>query len=120
MIRNKLISRNKRKIRIKKKIKPERGLTRLCVYRSNQHVYAQLIDDMAGKVLTAVSTMSKDIADKAAGHANVAAAKVVGAAIAKRATELKITRVCFDRNGYRFHGKVKAVADAAREAGLKF
>ena len=116
----KLAARLRRKVRIKKKIRPERGVKRLTVFRSNKHIYAQLIDDRNGKVLTSASTMSKDLKTKIAGKNNLSAAKDVGAAIAKAAKALKIDQVCFDRNGYRYHGKIKALADAAREAGLQF
>lgn len=113
-------ARIKRKIRIKKKLKPESGLPRLCVFRSNKHLYAQLINDQEGKVLTSASTLSKEIASQTKGHSNIEAAKLIGGLIAQQAAQLKIESICFDRNGYRFHGKVKAVADAARAAGLKF
>jgi large subunit ribosomal protein L18 len=116
----KLTARLKRKVRIKKRIPLESGVTRLCVFRSNKHIYAQLIDDRVGKVLSSVSTRSKEIAAKIGGHANLSAAKEIGAAIAQIAKQHKIEKVCFDRNGYRYHGKVKAIADAAREQGLKF
>lgn len=109
-----------RRIRIKKKMRPESGLARLCVFRSNKHIYAQLIDDLAGKVIGSAGTRSKAASAEGGSHNNIAAAKQIGATIAKQAQDLKITHVRFDRNGYRYHGRVKALADAAREAGLKF
>ena len=93
---------------------------RLCVYRSIGHIYAQVIDDRAGKTL--VSASSNDGKTKASlkGGGNISAAKVVGKAIAERAKAAGIEKVVFDRGGYKYHGRVKALADAAREAGLKF
>lgn len=96
---------------------PERP--RLCVFRSLKHIYAQLVDDTAGRTLTAVSTLKLHGA-KLPNGGNVAAAREVGKAIAERAKELGIERVVFDRNGHRYHGRVKALAEAAREAGLQF
>ena len=92
---------------------------RLNVYRSLNHIYTQLIDDATGSTLASASTMGKKGAEKVIGG-NVAAAVEVGRAIAERAKEKGITHVVFDRGGYLYHGRVKALADAAREAGLKF
>lgn len=115
-------SRNKtrkiRHLRIRKNIKGSASIPRLNVYRSNTHIYAQIIDDEAGVTLTSASSIDKEL--KLENGGNVAAAKLVGALVAKRAQELKITAVVFDRGGYLYHGRVKALADAAREAGLKF
>jgi len=83
-------------------------------------MYAQIIDDVAGKTLVAASTMEGDVASKIENSANVDAAKLVGETIAKKAVEKGITTVVFDRGGFYYHGKVKALADAAREAGLQF
>jgi large subunit ribosomal protein L18 len=91
---------------------------RLTVFRSIKNIYAQLIDDEAGRTLAQASSKGKDVQSAYGG--NVTAAKVVGKLLAERATSQGITRAAFDRNGYRFHGRVKALADAAREAGLKF
>ena len=93
---------------------------RLSVYRSSKHIYAQLIDDMAGKTLAAASSALKDVRGDLKHGANVAAAKAVGKAIAERAKAKGITQVAFDRSGFKFHGRVKALADAAREHGLEF
>ena len=97
---------------------PERP--RLCVYRSLEHIYAQVIDDRAGKTLVSASSADKDTKKAVKGGGNVAAAKVVGKAVAERAKAAGVSKVVFDRGGYKYHGRVKALADAAREAGLQF
>ena len=93
---------------------------RLCVYRSLDHIYAQVIDDRAGKTLVSASSADKDTKKNLKGGGNVAAAKVVGKAVAERAKAAGVSKVVFDRGGYKYHGRVKALADAAREAGLQF
>ena len=93
---------------------------RLAVFRSNQHVYAQVIDDEAGKTLCAASTTEKAVKSELEKTNNVDAASYVGTLVAKRALEQGIKSVVYDRGGYLYHGKVKALADAAREAGLEF
>jgi len=103
--------------RIRKKISGTPERPRLAVHFSNQNVYAQVIDDVAGKTLCAASTLDKEVE---AGKANVATSEKIGALIAKRAKDAQVEAVVFDRGGHLFHGKVKALADAAREAGLKF
>ncbi len=90
------------------------------MFRSGKHIYAQLIDDAKGVTLAAASTLDKDIKGSVKNAATVESAKTVGAAIAKKAKEAKIKEVVFDRGGYLFHGRVKALADAARENGLSF
>jgi large subunit ribosomal protein L18 len=97
---------------------PERP--RLNVFRSDKHIYAQIIDDYAGKTLVAASSVLVDVRGELKNGGNVAAAKKVGQAIATRAKEKGIAAVCFDRGGRRYHGRIKALADAAREGGLKF
>ena len=92
----------------------------LAVFRSNQHIYAQIIDDTVGNTLVSASTLQKDVKAELEKTSNVEAAAYVGTVIAKKALEKGITTVVFDRGGYIFHGKVKALADAAREAGLEF
>ena len=92
---------------------------RLSVYKSIKHIYAQVIDDQNGVTLAAASTLSSDVRDKVSGN-NIEAAKLVGDEIGKKAVEKNIKNVVFDRGGYRYHGKLKALAEAAREAGLKF
>lgn len=96
------------------------GRVRLSVFRSGRHIYAQLIDDTQGKTLAAASTAEKEVLGSVKNGASIEAAKAVGAAIAKRAKEAKVDNIVFDRGGYLFHGRIKALADAAREAGLAF
>jgi large subunit ribosomal protein L18 len=103
--------------RIRRKLRGTRERPRLAVFRSVAHIYAQVIDDSAGKTL--VSASSVDKGNKTNGG-NVAAAKAIGKTVAERAKEKGITRVVFDRGGYQYHGRVKALADAARAAGLEF
>jgi large subunit ribosomal protein L18 len=105
--------------RIRKKVSGTAERPRLTVYFSGHHVYAQVIDDDAGKTLAAVSTLQKELAGKKAA-ANRETAGRVGKAIAEKLLAKKVENVVFDRGGYIFHGKVKALADAAREGGLKF
>lgn len=112
----KQVRRTRRKRGIRKRVwgTPERP--RLSVFRSGRHMYAQVIDDMAGKTIVASSTVQ----EKLDRPSNIEAAKAVGKTVAERAKGAGIESVTFDRNGFRYHGRVKAVADAAREAGLKF
>ena len=118
-------SRQKRRKRIKKHIrkriqgKPERP--RLVVYRSLKAIYAQLVDDSTNKTIFGVSSLSKDLREKTKkAKGKIEVAKIVGQALGEEATKRKIKQVVFDRSGYLYHGRVKAVADGAREAGLKF
>ena len=112
-------NRKHRKIRIRKKISGSTERPRLVVFRSNQHIYAQLVDDTLGKSLACASTLT--LSKTEAGlHGNKAGALRVGSEIARLAKEKNISKVVFDRNGYLYHGRVKAVADGAREAGLEF
>lgn len=106
--------------RIRKNLSGTDSRPRLCVFRSNKHIYAQIIDDAKGTTLTAASTLDVDAKGKVKNGGNVAAAKAVGKIVAERALEKGIKAVLFDRGGYIYHGRVKALADAAREAGLKF
>ena len=110
-------TRQRRHIRVRRKISGTPECPRLCVYRSNSNIYAQIIDDVAGNTLVSCSTLDKEIKTK---HANKEAAKEVGTLIAKKATEKNIKQVVFDRGGYLYHGVVKELAEAAREGGLKF
>ena len=109
--------RKRRHIRVRRKISGTAECPRLAVCRTNKNIIAQIIDDTQGKTLVYVSTLDKDIKTK---KANKEAAKEVGTAIAKKALEKKITTVVYDRGGYIYHGVVKELAEAAREAGLKF
>ncbi|MBR3617328.1 MAG: 50S ribosomal protein L18 [Acholeplasmatales bacterium] len=111
-------SREKRHLRIRQTLKGTAEKPRLSVFRSNSQIYAQIIDDVAGKTLCSASSLDKEL--KLKNGSNVAAATEVGTLIAKRALALKIETVVFDRGGYLFHGRVKALAEAARAAGLKF
>ena len=113
-------ARIKRHYRIRNKINGTAQKPRLAVFRSNKHMYAQIIDDVCGNTLVSASTMESDIASKVEFTSTVAAAEAVGTAIAKKAIEKGITEVVFDRGGFVYHGKIKALAEAAREAGLKF
>jgi len=113
-------ARLKRQIRVRKKIKGTTERPRLNVFKSSRHIHAQLIDDINGVTLAAASTISPDVKDGLVYSGNVEAAKKVGAAIAKRAIEKNISSVVFDRNGFLYHGRIKALADAARENGLSF
>ena len=113
----KSIARVRRHERVRTKISGTAERPRLCVFRSNKNIAVQVIDDVAGKTLVAASTLDKEIKTKAS---NIEAAKEVGELIAKRAIKAGIKNVVFDRGGYIYHGKVKALAEAAREAGLEF
>jgi len=107
-------------VRIRTRLYGRAQLPRLSVFRSINHIYAQIVDDARGQTLVSASTRDKEVRTTLKTGGNVAAAKVVGQALAKRASAAGISRVVFDRGGYAYHGRVKALADAAREAGLKF
>jgi large subunit ribosomal protein L18 len=107
------------KYRIRKKVNGSEEKPRLTVFRSNKQIYVQLIDDLQGKTLLAVSSLDKDIASKKDVN-KIEQAKLVGKAAAEKSIKAGINQVVFDRNGFLYHGRVKALADAAREAGLKF
>ena len=111
------MERQRRHMRVRRKISGTAERPRLCVYRSNSNIYAQIIDDVAGNTLVQASTLDKEVKTK---HSNKEAAKEVGSLIAKRALEKNIKSVVFDRGGYIYHGVVKELADAAREGGLDF
>ena len=112
--------REKKHLKIRNRFSGTAERPRLAVFRSNNHMYAQVIDDAAGKTLVAASTIEKDVKAKLEKTNNVEAAKVLGEVIAKRALDKGIETVVFDRGGYIYHGKVAALAEAAREAGLQF
>lgn len=110
----------KRKFRIRQKVSGSPGKPRLSVFRSAKHIYVQAIDDLAGKTLASASTLDKEVRPAITGYTgNTTAAGVVGKAIAQRLIQLGIQHAVFDRGGNRYHGRIKAVADGAREAGLK-
>jgi large subunit ribosomal protein L18 len=112
---------DRRKARVRRAIKKAaNGRPRLSVFRSSKQIYAQVIDDAQGHTLAAASTLEKDLRGKLKTGADVAAAKEVGRLIAERATQAGVKQVVFDRSGYLYHGRVKALADAAREGGLDF
>jgi len=115
--RDKAAKRVARQKRVRAKVTGTEARPRLSVFRSLNNIYAQLIDDTKGVTIASASTLDKEVKTKAS---NIEAAKEVGTLIAKRAADNKIETVVFDRNGYLYHGKVKALAEAAREAGLKF
>jgi large subunit ribosomal protein L18 len=115
-----LTGRKRRKLRIRSKINGDQERPRLSVFRSGRHLYAQVVNDGDGKTLAAASTLSRDLKGSLESDNKTDAAKKVGALIAKICLERKIDKVVFDRNGYLYHGRVKALAEAAREAGLKF
>jgi large subunit ribosomal protein L18 len=119
MATNRKAARQRIHIRIRRKVSGTAERPRLAVHFSGRHVYAQVIDDDAGKTLAAVSTLQKDLAGKKVA-ANRESAERVGKAIAEKLLAQKVDNVVFDRGGHIFHGKVKALADAAREGGLKF
>ncbi|MFY0544883.1 50S ribosomal protein L18 [Brevibacillus sp. H7] len=111
-------ARKKRHLRIRKRLFGTAVRPRLNVFRSSKHIYAQLIDDTTGHTLAAASSLDKELGLK--NGANVEAAAAVGSLIAKKAQEKGLTEVVFDRGGYLYHGRIKALAEAAREAGLQF
>jgi large subunit ribosomal protein L18 len=114
-------ARLKRHLRVRKKISGTTERPRLSVFRSSKHIYAQLIDDVSGVTLASASTVDKELSGEVVGSGgNVDAARKVGELIAKRAKEKGFNNVVFDRGGYLYHGRIQALADAAREAGLQF
>ncbi len=116
----KLIGRERRKLRIRRKISGTIERPRLSVFRSSKHIYAQVVDDATGKTLAAASSLSRDLKGTTSEDNKTDSAKKVGALIAKICLGKNLDKVVFDRNGYLYHGRVKALADAAREAGLSF
>lgn len=122
--RGRKLSKNLHRLRVHERVRRRvEGSTerpRLCVYRSLGHIYAQLIDDKTGKTLVSASSVDQETKKNLKGGGNIAAAKVIGKAVAERAKAAGVVKVVFDRGGYKYHGRVKALADAAREAGLQF
>ncbi len=113
-------ARQRRHARIRKKLAGTPARPRLCVYRSLKHIHAQLVDDAAGHTMASASTLDPEVKAQAQGLTKTEEAKLVGALIAKRALDQGLGRVAFDRGGYTYHGRVKQLADAARETGLEF
>jgi large subunit ribosomal protein L18 len=119
-VKSKRDARIRRKYSVRKKVFGTPDRPRLSVFRSNKHIYAQIIDDVAGVTLAAMSTKNKSLRDEVTKTGNKKSAQAVGTALAKEAIKVGIKCVKFDRDGFRYHGRVKALADAAREAGLVF
>jgi len=113
-------ARKRRQTRVRRKVVGTSERPRLCVFRSSKHIYAQIIEDTTGTSLVSASSQCDGIVGDADYTGNISAAKAVGTAVAKKALEKNIKGVVFDRNGFIYHGRVKALADAAREAGLEF
>ncbi|HVM07616.1 MAG TPA: 50S ribosomal protein L18 [Acidimicrobiales bacterium] len=116
--KDKQVAKARRHYRVRKKVQGSAERPRLAVFRSNKHIVAQVIDDRAGRTLAAASTLEKDLASGATG--NRAAAETVGRLVAERAKAAGVTKVVFDRGGHIYHGRIAALADAARNAGLEF
>lgn len=114
------LARQRRQTRVRRRLRGVDARPRLCVYRSGKHIYAQVISDETGRTLAAASTLSAGVKTDLKGSANRDAAKRVGTVIAQVCQERGIRAVVFDRNGFLYHGRVKALAEAAREAGLQF
>lgn len=118
--RRKQVQHARRIRRVRKRISGTAERPRLAVARSHRNIHAQIIDDMTGRTLCAVSSQAKELREQLGYGGNVNAAKLVGKTLGERATAAGIGKVCFDRRGRRYHGRIKALADAAREAGLQF
>lgn len=118
--KKKLLDRRTARVRLAIRKKNKNNRLRLSIFRSNQHIYAQLIDDQKGETVVSASTMEKELRSKLKAGANIEAAKEVGQLIATRAIKKKIEKVVFDKGGNLFHGRIKALAEAAREKGLVF
>jgi large subunit ribosomal protein L18 len=114
------LGRQRRKLRIRKKVTGSVERPRLTVFRTSNHIYAQIVDDRSQQTLASASTLSPELKSHEGHRGNIAAAQAVGRLLAEHARAASISRVVFDRNGYLYHGRVKALADAAREAGLDF
>ncbi|OFW75537.1 MAG: 50S ribosomal protein L18 [Alicyclobacillus sp. RIFOXYA1_FULL_53_8] len=114
------LARQRRHLRVRKRIQGSAARPRLNVFRSNKHIYAQVIDDVSGQTLVSASTRDKELTGAVENGGSVEAAKKVGELVAKRALDKGLSAVVFDRGGYLYHGRVQALAEAAREAGLQF
>lgn len=112
--------RRRRKLRVRKRVFGTADRPRLTVFRSSKNIAVQVVDDVAGVTLCQAASLNKELRDRITYGGNIAAAQAIGTAVAERAKEKGITKVVFDRNGYRYHGRIKALADAAREGGLGF
>lgn len=116
----KCVARYRRRKRVRKKVEGTQAMPRLSVFRSNFHIYTQLIDDLTGGTLVSASTLDKEIKKVVTKPGSIPAAMEVGKLLAKRALDKKYKKIVFDRGGYLYHGRVKAVAEGAREGGLSF
>jgi large subunit ribosomal protein L18 len=114
------IARHRRHLRVRVKVKGTTSMPRLCVFRSLNHIYAQVIDDSQGQTLASASTLDSEIKSAAVGKTKTGKSELVGSLLAKRALNKGINQVAFDRGGFKYHGRVKALAEAARQEGLKF
>ena len=114
------LARKRRHIRVRAKVSGTATRPRLCVFRSLNHIYAQLVDDAAGNTLVSASSLDAEIRDKIAGKRKTESSEMVGSLVAQRALNKGIKQIAFDRGGYQYHGRVKALAEAARKAGLDF
>ena len=114
------IARHRRHVRIRAKVKGTTSAPRLCVFRSLNHIYAQVVDDSQGHTLVSASTLDAEIRNDKVGKSKADRAGLVGSMVAERALSKGIKQVAFDRGGYKYHGRVKALAEAARQGGLKF
>ncbi len=117
---SKIEARKRRHYRVRKKVVGTTEKPRLNIFKSLNHIYAQIIDDYEGRTLAAASSNDKELKGKIKAGGNIEAAKIVGGLVAKRAVDRGIKKIIFDRSGYLYHGRVKALADAAREGGLEF
>ena len=113
-------ARHRRHLRVRAKVKGTPSAPRLCIFRSQNHIYAQVIDDSLGHTLASASTLDSEIKSAADGKTKTAKSELVGSLVAKRALSKGINKVAFDRGGFKYHGRVKALAEAARQEGLKF
>ena len=114
------VARRKRHLRVRAKVSGTASAPRLCVFRSLHHIYAQVIDDTRGRTLATASTLDSEVKSEVAGKTKTGRSELVGTLVAKRALSKGIDRVAFDRGGFKYHGRVKALAEAARKEGLKF
>jgi len=119
-IKNRRVARYRRHARVRNKVQGTSSKPRLCVFRSLNHIYVQVVDDSLGNTLASASTLDPEIKSQANGKTKRGKSELVGALVAKRAASKGINKVCFDRGGYKYHGRVKALGDAARKQGLKF
>ena len=120
MAARRVTGRLRRKLRVRKKVQGTEERPRLTVYRSLRHIYAQVINDITGQTLAAASTLSKELRGTLKTTGNIEAAKAVGELVAQKALERGIMKVVFDRNGFLYHGRIKTLAEAARQKGLEF